>query len=201
MPLLEYHQSSCGLLTPDQKGGAWRSQPASSSHFWLRRPWGLITNWPYSEEWVCQAGHSTTEAAQDFHQWKSASLLPHQSQMSRLLRIVQRWLKPEECTAAQVVQRLVMGSYRRALSYVLQLAIGCATQFELVNIAERVMLPPWPLRAALNDAIGEKEQSKHQGGGCWDATLEGCILEPRNSSRSCNEPMLTDSGSGPCCNP
>nr|KAG8538848.1 hypothetical protein GDO81_021967 [Engystomops pustulosus] len=116
------------------------------------------------------------------HQWAYSEKLPPRSQMCDLIHLVRKWLQPEDCTPAQMVERVVLDKFTRSLPSRLQRWVGQAGPTkaeELVSLVERYratedLLLTSPTRSSASDrvtkpagktATAEKGRHVRLGGG------------------------------------
>ncbi|KAL0159413.1 hypothetical protein M9458_043138, partial [Cirrhinus mrigala] len=90
-------------------------------------------------------GLSSICAAQQFHEWSYKPRLPARAQAAELHQLAQHWLSAGEPTAAQVVERMTIDRFLRALPRSHQQAVGIRNPTTLTEIVEAVS-PPYPRR-------------------------------------------------------
>ncbi|KAG8546365.1 hypothetical protein GDO81_019102 [Engystomops pustulosus] len=130
------------------------------------------------------------------HQWAYSEKLPPRSQMHDLIHLVRKWLQPDDCTPAQMVERVVLDKFTRSLPSRLQRWVGQAgptNAEELVSLVERyratedLLLIP-PTRSSASDkaikpsgrtATAEKGKQVRLGGG----TLGGLDTQKPSEAR------------------
>ncbi|KAL0163484.1 hypothetical protein M9458_042880 [Cirrhinus mrigala] len=123
------------------------------------------------KEILGRLGLSSICAAQQFHDWNYRPLLPVRTQAAELHRLAQHWLSPGEPTAAQIIERVTIDFFLRALPRSHQQAVGMWNPSTLAEMVEAVELadatqrrdgaervPPYPQRVV-------QERRKTEGTG------------------------------------
>ncbi|KAM5158217.1 uncharacterized protein ACMZJ9_009478 [Mantella aurantiaca] len=109
-------------------------------------------------EILARLGVTTTVRAHRVHDWPFHPDRSPQSQMHDLLQLATKWLQPEQLTGTQIVERVAMDRYLRALPEALQRWVSLEdpnTLTQLVELVERYQVteelqrPPRPRGAAL----------------------------------------------------
>ncbi|XP_044154991.1 uncharacterized protein LOC122941650 [Bufo gargarizans] len=112
-------------------------------------------------EILARLGVTMAVRAQRVHQWSYSSSKPPRSQMFDLIHLTRKWLQPETLTGPQIVERVVMDRYLRALPATLKKWVGQGdpnTATQLVDLVERYLAsedllnPSMPHRGASWDA-------------------------------------------------
>ncbi|KAL0200310.1 hypothetical protein M9458_003497, partial [Cirrhinus mrigala] len=85
-------------------------------------------------------GLSSICAAQQFHEWNYKPRLPARAQAAELHRLAQHWLSTGDPTAAQVVERITIDRFLRALPHSHQQAVGMWNPTTLAEMVEAVEL-------------------------------------------------------------
>ena len=93
-------------------------------------------------EILARLGVTSAVRAQLVHNWTFQLDKPARSQMYDLFHLAKKWLQPEEYTAAQVVERVVLDRFVRALPVRIQRCVGQADPRDadqLVALVERYL--------------------------------------------------------------
>ena len=104
-------------------------------------------------EILARLGVTMAVRAQRVHRWSYSSGRPPRSQMFDLIHLTRKWLQPETLTSPQIVERVVMDRYLRALPAALRKWVGQGdpnTAAQMVDLVERysatedLINPPTP---------------------------------------------------------
>uniref|UniRef100_A0A8C5MJ42 Gypsy retrotransposon integrase-like protein 1 n=1 Tax=Leptobrachium leishanense TaxID=445787 RepID=A0A8C5MJ42_9ANUR len=91
-------------------------------------------------EILARLGVTTAVHAQRVHQWRYVAEKAPRSQMFDLVHLTRKWLQPETLTPPEIVERVVMDQYLRALPGPLRKWVGYGnpkTATQLVDMVER----------------------------------------------------------------
>ena len=91
-------------------------------------------------EILSRLGLSSVCAAQHFHEWEYKLRLPARAQAAELSRLARHWLPGGEPTAAQVVERVVVDRFLRALPRTPRQAVGMRNPTTITELVEAVEL-------------------------------------------------------------
>ncbi|KAL0194996.1 hypothetical protein M9458_008568, partial [Cirrhinus mrigala] len=104
-------------------------------------PLEITTNYAeLKREILGRVGLSSICAAQQFHEWSYRPRVPVCAQAAELHRLAQHWLSAGEPTAAQVIERVTIDRFLRALPRSHQQAVGMRNPTTLAEMVEAVEL-------------------------------------------------------------
>ncbi|XP_058623918.1 uncharacterized protein LOC131534852 [Onychostoma macrolepis] len=116
---------------------------------------------------LARLGLSAVCAAQHFHEWEYKARLPARAQVAELTRLARHWLLEEAPTATQVMERVVIDRFLRALPRSHRQAVGMRNPTSTLELVEAVELadaaqqreagervPPFPRRVGQERRAG-----------------------------------------------
>ncbi|KAM4026882.1 uncharacterized protein ACNLHF_022761, partial [Anomaloglossus baeobatrachus] len=113
-------------------------------------------------EILARLGVTTAVRAQRVHQWTYQPDKPPRSQMFDLIHLTKKWLQPEVLTAPEMVQRIVLDKYLRALPPSLKRWVSHGnptTADQLVDLVERYSLA----EGLMDDATHPRSSPSRRG--------------------------------------
>ncbi|KAM4049011.1 uncharacterized protein ACNLHF_002267 [Anomaloglossus baeobatrachus] len=125
-------------------------------------------------EILARLGVTTAVRAQRVHQWTYQPDKPPRSQMFDLIHLTKKWLQPEVLTAPEMVQRIVLDKYLRALPPSLKRWVSHGnptTADQLVDLVERYSLA----EGLMDDATHPRSSPSRRGSAVAYIELTGPI--------------------------